>query len=60
MTYEPIEPDATASHDERIGVAYVAGIIAARKAAPNRTRRNPVPTKIPRNGSLTRAGGAMK
>ena len=41
MTYEPIEPDATASHDERIGVAYVAGIIAARKAAPNRTRRNP-------------------
>jgi hypothetical protein len=33
MKDEPIGPDATASHDERIGVAYIAGMIAARKAA---------------------------
>ena len=41
MKDEPIGPDATASHDERIGVAYVAGIIAARKAAPAPASRNP-------------------
>jgi hypothetical protein len=41
MKDEPIGPDATASHDERIGVAYVAGIVAARKAAPASARRNP-------------------
>ena len=41
MDDEPIEPDATASHDKRIGAAYVAGIIAARKDAPDPTRRNP-------------------
>jgi len=41
MTDEPIEPDTTASHDERIGVAYVAGIISARKDAPDPARRNP-------------------
>ena len=41
MDDEPIEPDATASHDKRIGAAYVAGIIAARKGAPDQTRRNP-------------------
>ena len=41
MKSEPIETDATSSHDERIGVAYVAGIIAARKGAPDETTRNP-------------------
>jgi hypothetical protein len=41
MKDEPIGQDATASHDERIGVAYVAGIIAARKAAPAPATRNP-------------------
>jgi hypothetical protein len=41
MKDEPIGPDATASHDERIGVAYVAGIVAARKAARSPASRNP-------------------
>jgi hypothetical protein len=41
MKDEPIGPDATASHDERIGVAYVAGIVAARKAVPAPARSNP-------------------
>jgi hypothetical protein len=41
MKDEPIEPAATASHEERVGAAYVAGIIAARKGASDPRRRNP-------------------
>jgi hypothetical protein len=42
MEDQPIEPDATVLHDERIGVAYVSGIIAARKSAtPSPASRNP-------------------
>jgi hypothetical protein len=41
MEDKPVEPATTASHTERIGVAYVAGITAARQAASSPASRNP-------------------
>jgi hypothetical protein len=40
MEDKRVERDATASHDEKIGVAHVAGIAAAREW-PDSPKRNP-------------------
>jgi len=59
MRDEPIGPDATASHDERIGVAYVAALLPlARLLRPRQAVIRT--TTIRRSGSHTKSGGATK
>ena len=38
---EQPEAEAVPAHDDRIGAAYVAGIVAARESALDATKRNP-------------------
>jgi hypothetical protein len=35
------QPEPDISHDDSIGIAYVAGLVAARNGVPDPTNRNP-------------------